>query len=385
MARFGIKTQIFFGKDATDQSIKAIKNRDINSAVIIADACFKENTVFSGIISKCKENGLELLKTVFSSVNAEPSYNDLDSFTEQFRDYTPDAIVALGGGSVLDLAKGVAVLLKNSGKGIDYRGMNKVHNPSVPVICFPSTAGTGSEVTHTASFVDTVSKKKLGINGKNVAPFMGVLVPELTFSCPRKVTLYSGLDAMLHAIEAVTAKTTTQITQLLGTKAFSLLFSNFEKALSTPNDFDARESMLMGSYLAGVAMMNAGGGPASGISYPLGVYYDVPHGLAGGIFLPHVFAFNVSKGYIGYNPVFDAIKPNNTCTNDREKAEKFVTAFSAFYRQICAPARLSDAGFHNVDVDQLTRLTMEQRVENLELNPVPFKEQDVLKMCKAIK
>lgn len=384
MSYFSIKTRIIFSDNAISDFFSFIKSRSLNKLAFVVDQNVIANPYVDDLLSNLQDNAFIITKVQTKKLVGEPTYDELDITTEKFRSLDIDAIVAIGGGSILDLAKGIGVMLKNPGKAIDYRGMDKVENKGVPVICFPTTAGTGSEVTHTASFIDMGSQTKLGINGRNVSPLCGVLKPELTFSCPPQVTISSGLDAMLHAVEAVSAKTANLITVMLGARAFGFLFANFKKVLSNPSDYFARETMLLGSYYAGIAMVNAGGGPASGISYPLGVHFGVPHGIAGGIFLPHVIQHNVTNGYIGYATIYDHLPGSDHSLPDIEKVYLFAEQFMDFYREIGAPRNLSSFKVSKNDLEELTRLTMEQRKDNLELNPISFGRDEVMKLIERV-
>lgn len=384
MAHFSIMTRIFFSGAAHSEVSAYLLGLGIRSLLFIADSNLKNTTVLSGLMAGFEKEGFSVKRAEYLSISSEPSYDFLDEVVSGLRPTEADAIIAVGGGSVLDTAKGVGILLKNPGRGIDYRGIDKVKHPGVPVICYPTTAGTGSEVTHTASFIDKQSQTKLGINSRYASPLCSVLMPELTFTCPPQVTISSGLDAMLHAIEAVSAKTANAVTCMLGAKAFGLLFANFKKVLLSPTDYPAREAMLLGSYYAGIAMVNAGGGPASGISYPLGVHFNVPHGIAGGIFLPHVVEFNAAKGYSGYASIYDNLPGADISLTDSEKVSAFVSLFKDFYKKIGAPRTLSVFKIGKKDIDLLTRLTMEQRSANLDLNPVPFGLEDVVAILNKV-
>lgn len=384
MASFSISTKIFFGRSGLEDLFAHLKKMGLLKVSFIADKNIEKIAAFSNLIDQFRRSDFQITGNTLLDTSREPSYDLLDQFTENLRGKEIDVIIAVGGGSVLDMAKGVGILLKNPGKGIDYRGMDKVTQPGIPVVCIPTTAGTGSEVTHTASFIDTQGKTKLGINGKHVTPLCGLLMPELTFSCPASVTIASGLDAMLHAMEAVTAKTATLVTQMLGSRAFGLLYSHFDRVLNTPFDYGAREGMLLGSYYAGIAMMNAGGGPASGISYPLGVHFSVPHGIAGGIFLPHVIELNVSKGYHGYTQIYNELPDANKSLPPDQKSRDFAFKFHELYKRIGAPTNLSTYGVGKKNIDLLTTLTMDQRLANLELNPVPCGKEDVISLLTKV-
>lgn len=377
MACFSINTRMFFGREFAQEVHKFLQDLEVLQVAFIIDKSIGELDCCLGLISAYENNGFVIKNIMKLEVLSEPSYDILDNITEHFRGVEIDAIIGIGGGSILDITKGVGILINNPGKAVEYKGMNKVKKAGVPVLCYPSTAGTGAEVTHTASFIDLETKTKLGINGQYVSPLCGVLVPELTYSCPTNVTVGSGLDAMLHSIEAVSARTSNPITAMLGSHAFSLLYANFIRVISEPDNYEAREGMLLGSYYAGVAMMNAGGGPASGISYPLGVHYDVPHGIAGGIFLPHVIEYNISKGYRGYIEVYDQLIDSDKFMSDEEKSFDFVKKLKKLYGEIGAPEKLREHGWKNIDEGLLAKLTMEQRKANLDLNPVDFGQKEV--------
>ncbi len=384
MSSFSINTKIYFGKKSTEEVSNYLNFLELKKIQFIIDDSLKESAPLLILIDQYKQYGNQINTPIYIDAKKEPTYDYLDTVVDLFRGYDFNVIIGIGGGTILDLAKGIGLLLKNPGKAIDYRGMDLVSNKGVPVISYPTTAGTGAEVTHTASFIDTDSKTKLGINGRYVAPLCGVLYPELTFSCPDRITISAGLDAMLHALEAVTAKTATKISSMFGCKAFSLLYKSFPTVLSEPRNYEAREEMLLGSYYAGIAMMNAGGGPASGISYPLGVHYGVPHGIAGGIFLHHVIKYNVSKGYRGYNEIYNNLYDADSTLNEEQKTLEFVKSLQKLYQEIGAPKKLHSSGFENIDIELITMLTMEQRVANLELNPVPFGRKEVKELLQVV-
>ena len=252
MSKFGIDTKVFFGRTAHEELHAFIADFSFQNIMPIIDDALMAHKTVKEIIDHYKKAGYDICESQIVSAKNEPTYDQLDRLTDSIKNQKVDLILAIGGGTVIDLAKGVAVLLKNLGKGVDYRGMDKVKNPSVPVIAYPTTAGTGTEVTWTASFVDTHEGKKLGINGKNVTPLCGVLDPRLVASCSNSVAVSSGLDAMLHAIEAVTAKTATEITRILGSKAFALVYQYLPRCLANRDDLNAWGQGMLGVYIAAV-------------------------------------------------------------------------------------------------------------------------------------
>lgn len=337
---------------------------------LVVDEAVAEQPSFTAVRSAWSADGFEPAVTFAGRSGAEPDYDYLDEVAARFRADPVDQLVGVGGGSTLDLAKGVGVLLRNPGRGIDYRGLDLVREPGAPVVCIPTTAGSGSEATATASFIDTSTRTKLGINGRHVACELAVLDPELLVGSPASVTIGSGLDALVHAVEAVTAVGANELSCALGAEAVRLLFAGLADAVADPADVRARRDTLLGAHLAGLAMQNAAGGPASGISYPLGTHFGVPHGYAGGVLLPHVVRANTDAGYRGYEPLADG---------DGD----FAAALFALYRSISAPLDLSRFGVTRADVPRLVELTLEQRAENLKLNPVPFGAGEVTALLEA--
>ena len=381
---FSCDADIFFGQNSSLKLFEHVKERSCKNIGIVVDNGVFENHHVQKIIRSFENDNYFKIELFRSRSDKEPDYDYLDDVSNTFKNVDIDCIVGIGGGSACDLTKGVGILQKNPGKGIDYRGFNKVENPGVPVILVPTTAGTGTEATKTAVFSDTSEVKKLGINGKNVGALFAVLDPMVLLDAPNTVKVGAGLDALLHAIEAFSCKNSTVMTKMLGKNAFDLLFNNLYNAINDKNDISAHEKLFLGSHFAGLAMYNAGGGPASGISYPLGAHFKVPHGIAGGIFLPHVFRFNVENGYMDYGELYNCIEGHAIESDEKNRAIKFVDAFEEFYDMIGAPHSLRSYGVKKSDIDLLVKLTMEQRMENLELNPVDFNETDVRNLLEIV-
>ena len=385
MSQFFVKTRIFYGDQKYLELNRFLSSFPVRRVAVVADEVVSKLSVTKDIIDNFKGLGTKDVNTKFLTLKGEPTYAQLEQIVPEFKAKKPDILVAVGGGSIIDLVKGIAILLNNPGPATDFRGVDRVLNRSVPLIAVPTTAGTGTEVTATASFIDDASLLKLGINGRNVAPLAGLMEPELLKSCPRDVAISAGLDAMVHAVEAVTAKTATDLTSWLGAKAFATFYSHLPTVLEHPKNVKAWTQLQMGAFWAGIAMMNAGGGPASGISYPLGVHYGVPHGIAGGIFLSDVFRFNVNNGCKLYSKLYEMLPDAVAGLSELEQAMEFVKMFDLFYKKIEAPKNLAKWNFvTDDDVNHITHLTMIQRKENLDLNPVLFGEKEVSLLLKRM-
>lgn len=378
--QINLRSRALCGSHAADGLPAKLAELAVARVGVVVDEGVAGQPPVQAMFKSWDAHGLSPAKLVATRTEVEPDYDYLDAMAEEFRPVKPDLMVGIGGGSTMDLAKGIGILLRNPGKGIVYRGMNLVPNPGVPVVVIPTVAGSGSEVSETASFIDLASQTKLGINGKYVGCLFAVLDPCLLTTCPAGATIGSGLDALVHAIEACTAKTANPISLLFGAEAVRLLFRSLPNAVTQPGRLDARQDLLLASSLAGTAMGHAAGGPTSGISYPLGVHYRVPHGYAGGILLPYVVAANVEKGYAeGYALLFDGVAPAEAAALHEPKlrAARFRDALWALYEQVQAPPNFRRWHVDRSAVGVLTDLTVKQRQGNLDLNPVPFGRDDV--------
>jgi alcohol dehydrogenase len=383
---FTLSSNSFYGARMTQRLSAMLAGQGFRNIGLIVDQGVASHAPARALVDQLTDGAVRTAKIYQSDSSAEPTYAYLDTVASEFRRGKFDALVGIGGGSALDLAKGVAVLLKNAGAGIKYRGMNQVPEPGVAVVLVPTTAGTGSEVTHTASFIDTESQTKLGINGRYMNCLFSVLDPDLLVTCPPPVTIASGLDALVHAIEGVTCRAANGVSRLLGKEGARLMLEALPKAVANPSDLEARGATLIGSHYAGLSMMNAAGGPASGISYPLGAHFRVPHGFAGGLLLPHVVDFNIGHGYWdGYAEIFDAMRISRQCAaSTRAKAAEFSACLHCVYKSMDVPKTLREFGVDRQAIPKLTKLTLEQRRVNLDLNPVPFGESDVVALLEKV-
>ena len=230
----------------------------------------------------------------FDGVAADPAEAVVAAALEAARAHGADGVVAVGGGSSMDVAKVVAVLMVGDQALQDLYGVDQVRAGRLPLILVPTTAGTGSEVTPVA-VITTGETTKAGVSSRVLLPDLALLDAELTLGLPRAATAMTGIDAMVHAIEAYTSKIKKNpISDMLALRALRLLGGHIEKVLETPSDLMAREAMLIGSMFAGQAFANAPVGAVHALAYPLGGHYHIPHGLSNSLMLPAVLSYNAS-------------------------------------------------------------------------------------------
>lgn len=372
---FRLNTDVCFGHGIAKHVPERLKGAGFSKPGLVVDEGIYKTTATTNLLSALEKSRISPLFTLKSRGNAEPDYDYLDECASKFKGYDLDCLIGVGGGSSMDLCKGISVLLKNPGKGVDYRGMNKVKNPCLPTILFPTTAGSGSEATFTAVFLDKTTKVKLGINGKNVGASMAFLDSDFTASCPRNVAIASGLDAMVHALEAYMTTEQNPIVWRISIQAWVALYKNFEAAVNNREDHEARLNMLLGSYLAGITLMYSGGGIAGALSYPLGGEYKVPHGLSGGVFLRHIMEENIVRGYEGYGLLYDSVFPGNNLQSPGEKSRRLLNEFQNLLTSIQAVSDLRDYSIPKENIGHIVKTTINQRDAVLQNNPVPVDEK----------
>lgn len=353
---FWLQLNMMFGPGTVRHVPAWMRERGHRRSAAVIDAAVMTHPLIAEICETLSGD-LERFELCPNGVS-EPDYDDLDAVAARLRGADLDSLIAVGGGSTIDLAKGASVLLTNPGRGLDYRGFDRVKNPGIPLVAVPTTAGTGSEVTPNAVFTDRREQRKLGINTPLYVPRLAILDPLLTVTCPFQVTLSSGMDALVHAVESYVAAAATPMSRVFSREAFRLIFNRLERVLREPDDVAARADMLSGAHYAGIGLLNSGAGPAGAMSYPLGVRFRVPHGLAGGVFLAPVARFNVARGSTIYADLYDLIENREAAATREEKSRQFCERLEVLQRAVGVPATLGPFGVSSAHVSMLAEETM---------------------------
>lgn len=278
---YGVGSIISVGKEAACYGKKIMIVTGRNSS--------KRTGALQKVVESLKENKLEVF--IFDEVESDPSVKTVRIGTQKAKAEGIELIVALGGGSALDAAKGISAMCTNSGDITDYE-KNPFHKLGLPIIAIPTTAGTGSEISKFTVITDTDRKIKMLIGGEAIIPKVAILDPFLTVMMPKHVTAATGMDALTHAIEAYISKVSQPMTEIYALKAIELISENLPKAVLDGENIKARENMLIGQMYAGFAFSNASVALVHAMARPLGAYFDVAHGLANALLLPRVMEFN---------------------------------------------------------------------------------------------
>ncbi len=369
MFDFYLNTKVKFGCGVRKSITEVLQTEKWNRIGVVVDHNLLELPIIKKFIDQLQRS-IDFFVVGECSIS-EPTYDALEDMRPKFADPAMQAVLGLGGGSALDMAKAMAVLVHNRKPAIEYRGFDRMTEPVLPIIAIPTTAGTGSEVTPNASLIDSLEKKKMGINGEVVRPCYALIDPELTLSCPKGPTISAAVDSMVHATEAYAAKKTNPIARLFAGEGFQRVFNALPQLISDLENTDLRREVMYGAFLSGIALMHSGTGPAAAMSYPLGVHYKVPHGLGGGIFLPYVIEHNISHGYVDYMGLYDKIKGDKINT-----VQDFLERLFKLWDQLDIPKDLSFYGLQKSDIESFIKEAMDLKGA-LDQNPVPFYENEI--------
>ena len=348
---FHSAAQIVFGRDAVHQLGDIATRLRAKKALIVTDPVLEK----AGLLERARQPlvaaGLEV--AAFTGGEPEPSMKAALACYDRAKSFGPDVLVGLGGGSNMDLAKLAATLLKHGGGPRDYVGDDKIPGPIFPLLCVPTTAGTGSEVSAASVVTDTDNHIKVGILSNWLRPTAAIVDPLMTLTCPPKVTADSGIDALTHAIEAYTAIDNADFPlpagersvyqgkhpmgDLCAERAITLVGKFLRRAVKDGSDLEAREGMALAALLAGLAFSNVGVALVHAMEYPVGGAIHCSHGAGNGLLLPYVMRFNLSAKPKAFSDIA-------TMLGEKASAENAVTAVEKLRADIGIPPRLRDLG-----------------------------------------
>jgi alcohol dehydrogenase class IV len=350
--------EIVFGSGVVSQLPEVLRRRQLKRVLIVTDEVLVSAGIVAQVVEPLQQHDFVL--ETFRGGEPEPSLRAADLCIAHARAFRPDGLIGLGGGSNMDLAKIAVAVLTHGGSPRDYLGEDLVPGPTLPLICIPTTAGTGSEVTAAAVFLDQDNHIKAGVLSNYLRPTAAVVDPRLTLSCPRKVTADSGIDALTHAIEAYTAvdnaafplpdgqKSLFQgrypLGDCLAEKAIELIGKHLVRAVEEPGNLQAREGMALGALLAGMAFSNVGVAMVHALEYPLGAATHCSHGAGNGLLLPHVMRYNLPVRMKEMARIAALLGADTDGISEKHAAECAIGSVEQLNRRIGIPTRLRDLG-----------------------------------------
>lgn len=321
--------------------------------------------------------GLEVF--TFDGVKENPTEREVEAGVVFARTHGIDSIVAVGGGSSMDCAKGINFLLTNGGRMADYQGFGKAAKPMLPSVGVPTTAGTGSEAQCYALITDEKTHLKMACGDKKAAFRVSILDPEVTVSQPRTVTAVTGIDALAHAVESFVCTRRNPLSQMCSLTAFRHLEPNLERVMHHPDDLAARAAMLLGAHFAGMAIEGAMLGVCHSCANPLTAHYGITHGIAVGVMLPHVIRFNAADPTAA--ALYGQLVGDHPGRNGRPAAEVLADRITDLLAHAGLPRTLKECGVSETILPLLAEEASEQWTARF--NPRPVAQGDILKLYQA--
>ncbi len=352
---FSSSTQLAFGWGAIRELSAAVRRFGWRRVLIMTDPVLAKLPMLEKVSEELRRAGVD--SVLFDKGEPEPSLAAAQLGIEAALDCQPDAIIAFGGGSNIDLAKMTAVVARHGRTPQDYFGFDKVPGPILPLIAIPTTAGTGSEVSHSTVLTDTINSVKVSTQSRYLRPLLAIVDPEFTLSCPRKVTADSGIDALTHAIEGFTNTRSHELaipvdepfayegknplSDIFAEKAIRLIHRSLLVALESPSDRIAREEMALAATLAGMAFSNSGVALVHAMEYPLGGAVHCTHGEGNGLLLPHVMRYLRDTRATELASIATFLGVDTSDMQVKDAADAAISAIVRLRDQIGVPGNLS--------------------------------------------
>jgi len=369
-----VAPEFIFGVGARLQAGLYAKNLGATNVLVVSDQGVIDAGWTAEVIQCLHAEGLQAV--LFSDVTPNPKDFEVMQGVERYLEADCDAIIAIGGGSPIDCAKGIAVVVANGGHILDYVGVDTVGEPGPPLICIPTTAGTAADVSQFAIIVDTQNRNKVAIITKAIVPDLSLIDPATTTTMDPFLTACTGVDALTHAIEAAVSNAHSPITDLHALKAIELIKENLENVILRPQDILPREGMTLGCLEAGLAFSNASLGAVHAMAHSLGGFFDLPHGECNAILLPHVMEFNFPASDDQFRKIMKALSLDGPKQMTSREAQKLILNEVNRLRQaIGIQETLSDRGVHRTDIQELVGKAL--RDPCLVTNPRSAKKRDL--------
>ncbi len=353
------------GENSVYKIPQILKDNGIKRVLFVTDNGLRGLGIPDGLLDALKKDGIEA--TVFSEIQPNPSIENVENAKQTYIDNNCQGIIAMGGGSPMDCAKGAGARVANPTQTIpQMRGQLKIKKPLPFFIAIPTTAGTGSETTVAAVITDMSTHEKYAVNDPKLRPKYAVLDPMLTLGLPPHITSTTGMDALTHAVEAYIGHSNTEDTIEYAEKATKLIFDNIETVYQDGKNVEARKNMLLASYYAGAAFTRAYVGYVHAIAHQLGGIYGIPHGLANAVILPHILDAFGESAYEPLAKLADCAGTSSSGQSVAEKACGFIEAVKELNRKMNIPEK-----FDKIEEKDIPTIVERALREANPLYPVP--------------
>ncbi|MFR7962656.1 MAG: lactaldehyde reductase [Alphaproteobacteria bacterium] len=378
--RFILNETSYHGHGAVNEIVPEVKSRGFKKALIVTDADLVKFQVVKKVTDILDAD--KMAYEIFDKVKANPSVEVVQAGVEAFRKAGADYMIAIGGGSPQDTAKGIGIIINNPefADVVSLEGVAPTKNKSVPVIAVATTAGTAAETTINYVITDEKKRRKFVCVDPHDIPVVAIVDPDMMSSMPKGLTAATGMDALTHAIEGYTTQAAWELADTLNLKAIELIAKNLRKAVE--NDPDGREGMALGQYVTGMAFSNVGLGVVHGMAHPLSAFYDTPHGVANAVLLPYVMAFNAPYTGEKFREIARAMGIRNVdAMSQEEYRQAAIDAVRQLSKDVGIPQTLREIGVKEEDLEALSEAAMADVCTGG--NPRPCSKELVWKVYKT--
>lgn len=342
----------YFGAGSISEIVTEAKKRAFKKALVVTDPDLIKFNVAKNVTDLLEEAGLAY--DIFSQVKANPTVKVVKAGIEAFKAAGADYLIAIGGGSSMDTAKAIGIIINNPEYAdvTSLEGAIDTKNPSVPIIAVPTTAGTAAEVTINYVITDEEKKRKFVCVDPHDIPVVAVIDAKMMSSMPKGLTASTGMDALTHAIEGYTTLGAWELTDMMHLKAIEIISRSLRKAVE--NDPQGREDMALGQYIAGMGFSNVGLGVVHGMAHPLGAFYDTPHGIANAVLLPYVMEYNAEYTGEKFKYIAEAMGVDTTGMSQSEYRAAAVNAVKQLSKDVGILEKLHEIGVKEEDLQALS-------------------------------
>ena len=327
------------------------RNMAARKVLIVSDPGVEKAGWLSAVQNDLLEAGIA--SVVFTAVEPNPKDHEVMAGAQLYGTEHCDVIVALGGGSAIDCAKGIGIVHTNGRHIREFEGIDRVEVPGPPLICLPTTSGSSADISQFCIIVNSDEHYKMAIISKTVVPDVALVDPETTVTMPPYLTACTGIDALTHAIEAYVSSASSPVVDVHALAAIRLVWNNLEKAVSCPDDLPARENMSLASLQAGLAFSNASLGAVHALAHSLGGFLDLPHGECNALLLEHVVRFNFSAAADRYRMIASTIGIDPHDASDQECSRQVVESLAHLRAQVGISGGLAERGVRGADIPEL--------------------------------
>lgn len=375
------KPELLEGINSIQKLPDILKNKGLHKILIVTGPTISASGLMDTLLQSLEKEGI--LFFIYNKTVPNPTIDNIEEARTIYYANDCDGIIAFGGGSPMDCAKGVACRVARPGKTIpQMKGLLKVIKRTPPLIAIPTTSGTGSETTVAAVISNPATHEKYAINDPAIIPQYAVLDPMVTVGLPPDITATTGMDALTHAVEAYIGKSNTKESKKMAIAATKLIFDNIYQAYSNGSDLESRKNMQMASYYAGIAFTRAYVGYVHAVAHTLGGFYRIPHGLANAVILPHVLDLYGESAHKSLAELADAVGITQPTDTAQQKAHQFIEAVRKMNQKMDIPDKIP--GILEKDIPLMAKRASR---EGNPLYPVPkiMKEEELAKIYNLIR